>query len=123
MKTHNITVTVTAPNRITGEEVAKIVERLIWIGKEDAALTLNNGRLGEGDLKGARDAMSLCLKFGDAAPVINVRTLKQKIEWVVKAEVANSWKGGRDPADIPYIEANLKSARAALNNYLKERQR
>lgn len=123
MKTHIITVTVTAPNRITGEEVAKIVERLIWIGKEDAALTLNNGRLGEGDLKGARDAMSLCLKFGDAAPGIKVSTLKRIVSRLVKAEVDKSWIGSLHPGDHEAIEANLKSARAALNNYLKERQR
>ena len=61
MKTHTITITVTAPNRLSASQVASHIERLIWIGKEDAARTLGTG---EGDLKGARDAMSLHLKFG-----------------------------------------------------------
>lgn len=121
MKTHIITVTVTAPNRITGEEVAKIVERLIWIGKEDAALTLKRREVY--DLQPAQDAMSLCLKFGDAAPVIKVSTLKRIVSRLVKAEVDKSWIGSLHPGDHEAIEANLKSARAALNNYLKERQR
>jgi hypothetical protein len=61
MKTHIVTVTVTAPNRLTADQVQGIVERLFWIGKQDAADTLNNG---EGQLDEARDALSLCVKFG-----------------------------------------------------------
>lgn len=60
MKTHTITLTVTAPNRLTGDDVSSIVQRLFWIGKQDAADTLDNG---DGQLKEARDAMSLCVKW------------------------------------------------------------
>lgn len=69
MKTHIVTVTVTAPNRLTAKQVQRHVERMFWIGKEDAAETLNNG---EGDLDEAKDAMSLHLKFGKPHPLIQV---------------------------------------------------
>lgn len=61
MKTHLVTITVTAPNRLTADQVACHIERMIWIGKQDAADTIKNG---EGQLDEARDAMSLHLKFG-----------------------------------------------------------
>ena len=60
MKTHTVTATVTAPNRLSADAVASIIERLIWIGKEDAEMTVKNG---EGELDAARNAMSLHLKF------------------------------------------------------------
>ena len=63
MKTHSITVTVTAPNRLDEDAVASIIHRLIWIGKEDAERTFNQGEAD--DLQPALDAMSLHLKFGD----------------------------------------------------------
>lgn len=62
MKTHTVTLTVTAPNRLTANQVQGIVERLFWIGKQDAANALDNGE--EDHLDEARDAMSLCVKFG-----------------------------------------------------------
>lgn len=62
MNTHIITIKVTAPNRLSHDEVSSIVERLIWIGKEDAEATVKNG---EGQLDEARDAMSLHFKFGE----------------------------------------------------------
>lgn len=62
MKKHVITITVTAPNRITASDVQGHIERMIWIGKEDAEKTVKSG---EGYLTEARDAMSLHLKFGE----------------------------------------------------------
>lgn len=52
------TVTVTAPDRVT--DVASIIERLIWIGKEDAEMTVKDGA---GDLEAAHEAMSLHIKI------------------------------------------------------------
>lgn len=59
MKTHNITLTIVAPNRLSGDDVAKIVTHLLWIGKEDAENAVKNG---EGQVDEARDAKSLHLK-------------------------------------------------------------
>jgi hypothetical protein len=51
--------------------------------------------------------------------VINPRVLMGYVNRLVKAEVADSWKGGGDPADIPYIESELKDSRAELKAFLK----
>lgn len=34
------------------------------------------------------------------------------------AEIADSWKGGGDPADIPGIEADLREAKTALEVFI-----
>lgn len=46
--------------------------------------------------------------------------LERLIQLVVDAEVANSWKGGGDPADIPEIEAALTIARMRLKKLITE---
>lgn len=60
MKSHTITLKVTAPNRLSEQEVRNHLMKLIFIGKHDAAETLSRV---EGDLPGAKDAMSLCIKL------------------------------------------------------------
>lgn len=65
MRTHTITITLVAPNRITSEQAADFVTRLVEIGKEDAAATLDDG---EGDLREAKDALSLRFKTIGWAP-------------------------------------------------------
>lgn len=47
------------------------------------------------------------------------RLLKDKIKRVVDADVADSWKGGGDPADFPQIENELKEAQTDLDKYIK----
>ncbi len=44
--------------------------------------------------------------------------LRRLIRRLVKAEVADSWKGGQMPEDWPAIEYELRAARHALNAYL-----
>lgn len=46
---------------------------------------------------------------------IAVHKLLQRL---IDAEVADSWKGGGDPADIPEIEQELREARAAFEDCL-----
>lgn len=41
--------------------------------------------------------------------------LKAVVRRLVRAEVADSWKGGGDPSDIPAIEQELKQAKGALD--------
>lgn len=60
MKKHTITITVTAPTSFSSQEVFDSVQRLVWIGKEDAEQTIRNN---EGDLEAALLATSLRLKF------------------------------------------------------------
>ena len=60
MKSHTITLKVTAPNRLSEQEVRNHLMKLIFIGKHDAEETLNQG---EGDITGAKDAMSLHIKL------------------------------------------------------------
>ena len=43
------------------------------------------------------------------------KQLKVAIQELVDAEVADSWKGGGDPADIPIIEAELKACRIVVS--------
>ena len=45
--------------------------------------------------------------------------LRRVVRELVAAEIADSWKGGGDPVDIPYIEARVKVARRAFNIALK----
>lgn len=40
--------------------------------------------------------------------------LKRAIRILVRAEIADSWKGGGRPEDIPIIEQELKSARCRV---------
>ena len=43
------------------------------------------------------------------------RTVRQTVERYTEAAIADSWKGGGDPADTPSIEKELKEAEAALD--------
>jgi len=49
--------------------------------------------------------------------------LRALINEYVEAEVADSWKGGGDPADAPVVEANLALALAKLNAHIERMQR
>lgn len=46
--------------------------------------------------------------------------IKRAVTRLIKAEVADSWKGGGDPNDIPAIEAELKLARKHFDEVLRE---
>lgn len=46
--------------------------------------------------------------------------LKAAIKNLVAAEVADSWKGGGDPADIPFIKADLRAARTRVETYVNK---
>ena len=50
------------------------------------------------------------------------QALKVAIRKLVLAEIANSWKGGGHPEDIPIIEEDLRNARirvtALLNKHI-----
>ena len=46
--------------------------------------------------------------------------MRNCIRRLVKAEIANSWKGCGNPADIPAVEKELKLAKAALNRAIAE---
>jgi hypothetical protein len=59
MKTHTVTLTLIAPNHVT--DVAGIVERLFWIGKEDAETSIADPE-DEDRRQEIKDAMSLHLK-------------------------------------------------------------
>lgn len=48
------------------------------------------------------------------------RKLRSAIRRLVRAEVADAWKGGGCPEDIPYIERELKSADKALQKLIDE---
>jgi hypothetical protein len=52
-----------------------------------------------------------------------VSGLENCIADYASAMVADSWKGGGDPGDIPVIEAQLESARAMMNRHLLEVRR
>lgn len=49
----------------------------------------------------------------------NMRALRRAVRRLVQAEVANTWKGGGDPADIPLVERELKAARKHYETVLK----
>ena len=59
-------------------------------------------------------------KLGIGRIVNHERRMRNCIRRLVKAEIANSWKGGGDPADTPAIEKELKLAKAALNRAIAE---
>ena len=44
-----------------------------------------------------------------------LRKVRAAVRGLVKAEVADSWKGGGDPEDIPLIEERLKHAKQKLD--------
>lgn len=44
--------------------------------------------------------------------------LHELISELVAAEVADSWKGGGDPVDVPVVEAELALAKANLVNFI-----
>lgn len=45
-----------------------------------------------------------------------VKEIRAAVERLIDAEVADSWKGGGDPADIPYIEQELEIARMKFDS-------
>ena len=51
------------------------------------------------------------------------RKLLQLIKDYAEARIAESWKGGGDPADIPVIEANEKLAEANLFSHIEKMRR
>jgi hypothetical protein len=53
-------------------------------------------------------------KLGDLPPVV-----RAALGRYVEAKVADSWKGGGDPADWPAIEQHLRAARADMVRILK----
>lgn len=46
------------------------------------------------------------------------KEIKAAVQRLVDAEVADSWKGGGDPADIPYIEQELEIARMKFDSLM-----
>lgn len=44
--------------------------------------------------------------------------LKKAIQSLVKAAIADSWKGGGDPSDIPSIETDLACANLRVQSLL-----
>ena len=53
------------------------------------------------------------------ASILRLSSLRRAVERLVKAELANSGKSGRDPADIPAIEQELAQARDNYQRVLK----
>lgn len=51
--------------------------------------------------------------------MVNKEIFERLLEELIAAEIANSWKGGGDPEDIPEIERNLEASRSAMNAYMK----
>ena len=51
------------------------------------------------------------------------KTLEFHIQELVDAEIAASWKGGGDPADIPYIEKELREAKENMVKILDRIQK
>jgi len=49
--------------------------------------------------------------------------LKGAVTRLIKAEIAASWKGGGDPADIPRIEQELNNARTNYNSKMERLER
>ena len=45
-------------------------------------------------------------------------SLKRAIQSLVKAAIADSWKGAGDPADIPLLEAELACANLRVQSLL-----
>lgn len=50
---------------------------------------------------------------------ISQNTLRRAIIAYTAAAIADSWKGGGDPDDIPAIEQRLKRAHARLDHLLR----
>lgn len=51
--------------------------------------------------------------------VVNVaKEIRAAVKRLIDAEVADSWKGGGDPADIPYIEQELEIARMKFDSLM-----
>ena len=48
------------------------------------------------------------------------QALKVAIRKLVLAEIANSWKGGGNPEDIPIIEEDLLNARLRVTSLLNK---
>lgn len=53
--------------------------------------------------------------------VVNVaKEIRAAVQHLIDAEVADSWKGGGDPADIPYIEQELEIARMKFDSLMSK---
>lgn len=50
----------------------------------------------------------------------NTQLIRLAVRRLIDAEVADAWKGGGDPDDIPDIEFELREARAQFEDCLKE---
>lgn len=55
-----------------------------------------------------------------ASAQMKQRAVRLAVRRLIEAEVADSWKGGGDPADIPDIEDELIEARVQFEEALKE---
>ena len=49
----------------------------------------------------------------------NAKTIRNVVKRLVEAEIANSWKGGGPPEDIPLVEERLRAARNLYNATLR----
>jgi hypothetical protein len=49
--------------------------------------------------------------------------LMRRIEEYRDAAIAESWKGGGDPVDVPAIDAQLQLAEALLNSHIEKMKR
>lgn len=58
-----------------------------------------------------------------AAVTVGRPALMRRVERLIGAEIADSWKGGGDPDDIPEIERELRLARRELERFLREGER
>lgn len=51
-------------------------------------------------------------------PPVSKASLQEAIRRLVRAEIADSWKGGGYPEDIPIIEEDLRRARIRVSGLL-----
>lgn len=62
-------------------------------------------------------------KSGPKKPADSWETLRELIAEYAEAYVADSWKGGGDPADFEVIEARLKLQTALLSAHIEKMER
>lgn len=60
---------------------------------------------------------------GAATPVTKWDTLRRLISEYVDAAIAESWKGGGDPAEMPLLEAREQLAKAQLEVHIHRMER
>lgn len=48
----------------------------------------------------------------------DLKPLDKAVKKLIQAEIANVWKGAGDPADIPFIERELRDARRSYRRAL-----